>query len=215
MVDFQVFVEGGGSTRAEQAPLREAFRLLFKKLNLARYPKIILGGGRYATFQEFANTVANNPEILCLLLVDSEAPVSPGSPWTHVAQRPGDKWQRPSNATDDQLHFMVEAMEAWLAADPEALAVYYGSGFKKNKLPQHLNLEEVPKADLMKALEAATKDAKTKGKYAKSHGFELIGELDPDKVRLRCPGFAPRFFDALETASKEAAAGAKSRRKPR
>lgn len=127
-----------------------------------------------------------------------EGPVEPNaSPWAYVAKRQGDIWQKPEGVTDEQLHFMVETMEAWLVADPEALADFYKREFKKNKLPQRTNLEEVSKSDLKAALEAATKDTK-KGTYAKSHGFVLVGEIDPKKVRAACPGFAERFFKALE-----------------
>lgn len=201
MVDFLVLIEGGGSTRAEQVTLRSGFTAFFAKLLGSKpKPRVVCAGGRGQAFKEFKTAVKADPTAVCFLLVDSEGPVEPGlSPWDHVASRQGDGWERPANATDEQLHLMVEAMEAWLVADPEALATYYGSAFKMNKLPRRPNLEQVPKADLAKALEAATKDARTKGKYQKSHGFDLVGKIDPTKVRRACPGFAERFFKALET----------------
>jgi hypothetical protein len=200
MVDFLVVIEGGGSTRSEQVRLREGFAELFKKLpKNRRKPRIVCAGGRREAFSDFERALKANPSAICLLLVDSEAPVDPScaSPWDHVASRSGDGWKRPARATDEQLHFMVEAMEAWLLADPEALATYYGSEFKRDKLPKR-NLEHVPKIDLAKALEAATKNAKTKGKYQKAHGFDLVGRIDPAKVRRACPRFAERFFMELE-----------------
>src|SRR5262249_40026255 len=155
--------EGGGTTRAEQTPLREGFKALFDKVSRTRKPRVVCAGGRGQTFKEFKIHLRANPRAVWLLLVDSEGPVaSEASPWDHVANRQGDGWQKPAEATDAELHFMVEAMEAWLMADPEALALYYGKAFKKDKLPQRANLEEVPKDDLQKAFEAATKDAKTK-----------------------------------------------------
>lgn len=199
MVAFKVIIEGGGGTHNEQAALRKGFTSLFDKLKLPRRPAVICAGSRSQAFKDFQIEVKRDPETVCLLLVDSEELVSQGSsPWDHVARREGDHWQRPANVTDGHLHFMVVAMEAWLTADPDTLAAYYGSKFKKDKLPQRQNLEEVPKADLVKALEAATKDAKTKGKYEKSHGFDLVGMIDPAKVRERCRPFAERFFRALK-----------------
>ncbi|MDC0711730.1 DUF4276 family protein [Stigmatella sp. ncwal1] len=200
MVDVLVIVEGGGSTRSEQAPLRKGFSELFAKLlGSKRKPQVMCAGGRSEAFQNFKTFVKANPNTLCFLLVDSEGPVAPeSSPWEHVASRLGDGWQQPAGVTDEHLHFMMEAMEAWLVADPDALAGHYGSGFKKEKLPKRANLEEVSKAALAKALDAATKDVKTKGKYQKSHGFVLIGKLDPAKIRRACPKFAKRFFEALE-----------------
>jgi hypothetical protein len=199
MVDFLVLVEGGGATRAEQANLRKGFQTLFGRvLGSRRRPRVVCAGGRGQAFNDFCRAIegsANN----CLLLVDSEGPVSEaGSPWDHVARRAGDQWQRPSGATDEQIHFMVEAMEAWLVADRDVLASYYGSEFNEKKLPRRPNLEECPKEDLTAALEAATKTAKTKGAYRKSHGFELVGKLDPTKIRTACPTHAVRFFAELE-----------------
>ena len=90
-------------------------------------------------------------------------------------------------------------MEAWLLADPEALEKYYGQpAFKRTKLPRRPNLEEVPKGDLMMALESATKDSK-KGKYQKSHGFDRIGMIEPSRIRRVCPS-SDRFFSELEAA---------------
>lgn len=135
MVAFLVLIEGGGDTRAEQATLREGFAKLFAKaLGDLPKPRIVLCGGRaqaYAAFEESYKTG------YCLLLVDSEEAVRPGvSAWQHVHDRKGDRWERPPGARDDQLHFMVEAMEAWLIADPEALAAYYGQGFRESALPK-------------------------------------------------------------------------------
>jgi hypothetical protein len=60
-------------------------------------------------------------------------------------------------------------------------------------------VEQVAKAGLEGALEHATKETRTKGKYDKSHGFALIGRIDPQKVRA-ASRHAARFFDALAAA---------------
>jgi len=177
MVDFLVVIEGGGTSRADQAPLRKGFKALFDKLREDRpKPSIVCAGGRGEAFKDFKTVLKSNPAAICLLLVDSEGPVESRSPpWDHVARRQGDGWQRPDGATDEQLHFMVETMETWLVADPDALATYHGSELKRTKLPRRKNLEEVSKSDLMAALLAATEHARTKGKYEKSHGFDRVG----------------------------------------
>lgn len=202
MVDFLVVIEGGGTSRADQVPLRKGFKALFDKLREGKpKPRIVCAGGRGEAFRDFKTATKTDPTAICLLLVDSEGPVKASpSPWDHVARRRGDGWQRPEGATDEQLHFMVEMMETWVVADPDALAMYYGSEFKKTKLPRRKNLEDVSKSDVMAALLAATEHARTKGKYEKSHGFDLVGRVDPQKVRVACPGFAERFFKALESA---------------
>jgi hypothetical protein len=201
VVAVRVYIEGGGTTRREQVGLRQGFADLFTKLLGDRpKPKVIPGGGRDNALKEFECGVRTNPEALCLLLVDSEAAVQKASaPWEHVRTREGDGWSRPDGATDEQLHFMVQTMEAWFLADPEALAAYYGQGFRDGALPRHKDVERVAKADLNEALERATKDSKKKGRYQKSHGFELIGKVDPAKVR-RASRHAARFFDVLAAA---------------
>lgn len=73
------------------------------------------------------------PSVLHILLVDSEAAVTAATAWLHLQAHDG--WRRPNNATDDQCHLMVRTMEAWLIADPDALAGYYGQRFSRNTLP--------------------------------------------------------------------------------
>lgn len=198
MVAVRVYVEGGGASRRAQEPLREGFSKLFEKVLGGRArPKVIACGSRKEAFDDFKRALKSHPDALCILLVDSEEPVKSGaSTWDHVSRREGDQWTRPDGVRDEQLHLMVQAMEAWLVADAEALAAYYKQGFRKDALPRQQNVELVAKKDLYEALARATRDAKTKGKYAKSHGFELIGLVDPSKVRA-ASAHAARFFDTL------------------
>lgn len=198
MVAVKLYVEGGGATRAEQKLLKEGFAKFFAKVVGERAkPRVIVCGGRGQAFDEFRIALRSaTTDDLCVLLVDSEGPVADGhSAWQHVATRKGDGWGRPDSVTDDQLHLMVQAMEAWLLADPDALAGYYGQGFKENALPGRRNVEEIPKADLVTALAAATRSVKTKGKseYGKAHGFELIALVDPTKIETRAPRAAVLF----------------------
>jgi hypothetical protein len=81
-------------------------------------------------------------------------------------------------------------MEAWIVADPDTLARFYGQEFKRGKLPLRVNLEEESKADLYSSLESATEKTQ-KGKYGKiKHASELLGMIDPTKVSTRCLRFA-------------------------
>jgi hypothetical protein len=194
-----VFVEGGGNTRDSQTALRLGFAKLFAKvLGTRSKPKVVPCGSRSQAFKDWKHAFSNDPEAVCLLLVDSEEAVR-GSPWDHVRTRQGDGWDKPDDATDDQLHFMVQAMEAWLIADPDTLASHYGQGFKRSALPARKDVEAIPKPELYDALSRATKETRTKGTYDKSHGFLLIGQLDPNKVLATCP-HAARFFSILTSA---------------
>lgn len=195
----RVYVEGGGDVRSQQARLREGFANLFKRaLGGLPQPKVIACGGRSQAFEDFRDGIRNHPDALCLLLVDSEAPVVEGrSTWDHVRQRVGDGWTRPEGIGDDQLFFMAQAMEAWLIADVDALARFYGQRFRVQDIPTRANVEEVAKRDLFEALKKATRE--TRG-YAKSDGFVLIGKLCPKTVCERSPVHARRFFARLSEA---------------
>lgn len=192
-----VVVEGGGDTRATQAELRKSFGELIRKLGVKQLPAVTCAGGRGEAYRDFKVHHAKGKH--ALLLVDSEACVQVGTtPWAHVRQREGDKWEQPGGTTDEHLHFMAPTTEAWLAADPEAMGVFYGQGFNATKLPQRTDLEEEAKLDLNNKIAAATRGT-SKGVHQKSHTFHLVGTIDPLKVRARCRTYAERFFAALES----------------
>ncbi len=135
-----------------------------------------------------------------MLLVDSETPVvSPPNPWRHVEDRVGDRWARPAGATDNQIHFMAQAMESWFYADKELLREYYGQHFREAALSTRPNVEDIPKADLFDGLKRATRDCQ-KGEYSKGkHSFEILCAIDPAKVRAASP-HAERLLAALAAA---------------
>jgi hypothetical protein len=84
-------------------------------------------------------------------------------------------------------------MEAWLVADPEALADYDKQGFNANALPNRINLEEEPKTQIYAALEAATRPTQ-KGSYGKiKHASELLKRVSHEKAKTRC-SHCDRFF---------------------
>ena len=94
---------------------------------------------------------------------------------------------------------MVQTMEAWIVADGDALAAYYGQGFRKTALPVTPNLESVSKRTIEKALEMATR-ATTKGRYQKiRHASQLLARIRPGRVRERCAACG-RLFDFLGEA---------------
>ena len=80
---------------------------------------------------------------------------------------------------------MVQTVEAWLVADPEALAGYYGQRFRRNALPKRDDVEAIPKDQLYGSLERATAETQ-KGSYHKiRHCADLLGLLNRDRVRQR------------------------------
>ena len=91
---------------------------------------------------------------------------------------------------------MVQSMEAWIVADPSALAKYYGQGFRTAALPKRENLEDAPKRDLKHGLQQATKDT-SKGRYHKiKHASDLLKRINDSAVTSRCR-HCKRLFEVL------------------
>jgi len=204
-----VYIEGGGNSKDQKAALRRGFDALFAlEKSKAREKRLSLSficcGGRQDAYEAFLNELDSNPARISALLVDSETSLGSALPnraqdaairVSHLRQKQGadgrgqgDGWKL-SDDLADRVHLMVQCMEAWIVADPEALAKFYGQKFKRSKLPDRINLEEESKADLCSKLESATKETQ-KGNYAKiRHASELLGMIDPAKVTARCVRF--------------------------
>jgi hypothetical protein len=200
VVKITIFVEGGGDTRNQQSSCRKGFREFFEKLNIRL--TVVACGRRFKAYEDFCIALKNcKKDEYCLLLVDSEAPVNNPSVWQHVLLREGDKWQKPVNATEEHLHFMVECMENWFMADTKVLESYYGKDFNQNALPKNANIESISKNDLLNNLEKATQNT-TKGKYSKgNHSFEILSRVDANQVIVKSD-YANRLYKTLQEAGK-------------
>lgn len=187
-MSVKVYVEGGGKGSL-RTKCRQGFRKFFDKAGLPkRMLQIVDCGSRQNTYNNFCTelTKAAKNEFI-VLLVDSEDPVAEGAgPWTHLQTR--DKWQKPAAATDENAHLMTQCMEAWFFADKDALAAYFGAGFKRNALSAREEIENIPKTDVESGLKAATRHCLPKGEYRKgSHSFPILARLDPAKVADASP----------------------------
>lgn len=199
----KIFVEGGGNNNtALTTECKKAFKKFLEAAGFSgRLPAVVPCGGRRCAYDQFCTAIDGlNDGDLAILLVDSEERVTSSSPWDHVKQRQGDGWDRPASASDEQLHLMVQCMEAWFLADRAALQQFFGQGFRENALPAATaKIEEVRKTDLYQKLAAATRDTKTKGEYDKGkHSFKLLELVDPALVREASP-WAKRFLQALDS----------------
>lgn len=188
---------GGDNNKALQTRCRQGFSEFVRKAGLGgRMPRIVACGGRQQAFESFriAHELYGsvNPAVL---LVDSESTVrSPGA-WAHVRSQAD--WRRPVGAEDDQLHLMVQAMEAWFHADHMELHAFYGQYFRADALSRRTPVEEIPVGELLAGLREATANCQ-KGKYSKGeHSFQILGRIDPLKVSEASPSCA-RFLGALQ-----------------
>ena len=182
-----LYIEGGGDNRRLGAQFREGWTSFFLAAGLrGRMPKIVRGGSRQQTFRDFATEVAKpKPGAVPLLLVDSEDSVTEDrSVWQHLQEHDG--WRRPADAGEDDAFLMVQIMETWILADRDALREYFGPRFLENALRSWPELEHVPKATGLQALQRATGDCPnpySKGKVS----FELLAKVDPARVEAACP----------------------------
>lgn len=198
MSGIAIYAEGGGETASTKAGLRQGMdnfliELKHKARNRGFRWKLIMCGGRTEAYRAFSRTPVSSQYPIRILLVDAESEAKKKST-EHLHERDG--WNF-SDVNPSRVHLMTQTMETWIAADPEALASYYGLNFRANAMPAAANLETVPKDDIAKGLSAATK-ATAKGEYHKiRHASELLPRIDPLKVRTRCPR-CELLFESLE-----------------
>ena len=198
MVAVTIYVEGGGPGKAGKSKFREGFRKFIERAGfIGNMPGILACGSREDALKDFRVAMKEGEASeVPLLLVDSEAPVrSKNRPWQHL--RSHDNWDRPSGAEERHVHLMVQCMESWFLADVSTLESFFGPGFRSANVSRRHNIEQIPKDDVFKQLESASRGSR-KGAYRKGdHSFALLGLIDPEKVITRSP-FAERLIDTLK-----------------
>ena len=192
-----IYMEGGGDRRDTKAALRQGMDALLQPLKDAARAralrwKLVPCGGRGEAFRRFRNAAVNGDDAIVVLLVDAEGSVD-RAPHLHLQSRDGWDMQFAGEGT---INLMVQTMEAWIVADPDALSTYYGQNFNGNVLPGRTNLEEVAKREVARVLNQAT-ERTTKGRYHKiRHASDLLKRIDVERVKQRCPHCA-RLFNVL------------------
>lgn len=189
--EVRIYLEGGGrNNKALRLDLQQSMRAFLKRAGVNPLPKVIACGGRQATYDAFCKALGLSAK--SILLVDSEGPLTEEFRWSHLSQRDG--WKKPTEATEEHCHLMVQQMESWFLADIEALERYYGKNFHKKSLPPNQHPETVDRRRLIQALEKASKET-TKGSYSKGkHQCDILRGIDPERVRLSCP-HCDKLFD--------------------
>ena len=192
-------MEGGGDGSQGKAAIRQGMDAFLRPIKDAARRKalhwtLVACGSRGEAYRLFKRAVRDGEgDETQVLLVDSEASVAT-LPRAHLRQQDG--WDL-GFASDATVHLMVQVMETWIVADPDALARYYGRRFNRAKLPPRPNLEEEPKVQIEERLRDATKRT-SKGSYHKiKHARELLTAIDPAQVHTRCRN-CKRLFKELE-----------------
>ena len=204
MKEIRIFMEGGGAGAGGKATIR---RGMDGFLGLLKHAARMAGlrwtlvpcGSRHETCKRFLEALNHARQWVAILLVDAEAAMTAG-PREHLRQQDG--WDLEA-VREGAVHLMVQVMETWIVADPEALAQYYRHDFNPRKLPRRPDLEREPKIQVLKGLKNATRHTR-KGRYNKvGHAGELLGLIDPARVQARCR-HCGRLFDELDRIIAEA-----------
>ena len=197
-----IYIEGGGDTAQTLKPFRTGMSAFLKSVvDVVRKKRIrwrvVPCGGRTQAYDAFVDAIENEPEVFNVLLVDSEETVAPdASPWTHLQNRPGDQWTRPSAVNDERCHLMVACMEAWFLADSDGLRKHFGGNFDISKLPPPNQAETRTKEQIANALRQATKKTPAREYKKIRDGAKLLEKVDPSIVRQHCE-WCDRLFQTL------------------
>ncbi|MBU1023277.1 DUF4276 family protein [bacterium] len=184
----KIFAEGKDHKSRPLQFLRLGFQDFFRNgLPAHKQPDIEMCGPRGTAHRDFCNAVKKKTSTFNILLVDSEKPVSAGNTtWQHL--KSSDNWDN-CGTSDDQCHLMVQATEAWIIADIQALKTFYGGKLEERHVANLGNIGQISPKDLVTALKKATYKVPRKiGTYHKTkHTRELLSLLDVNLVRSKAP----------------------------
>lgn len=137
----------------------------------------------------FRKAMRSHPNAWNVLLKDSEMPV------------PNDRRVLLTSHGIDDSHtanvfWMVELMESWFLADPEAVEIYYG--LSSNSMQRTADVERLSKRDVQRRLKQVTRRT-SKGEYHKvKHAPYLLQRLDAQRVQA-CAEHCRELFNRLAT----------------
>ncbi len=139
--------------------------------------------------RDYRKALRSHPNAWNILLKDSEE---------QMPQNPAALCER--HGIDPKLvgdvFWMVELMESWFLADPEALAKYYGKDFLASAIGGTQDVEKIQKAVVLNRLKQASRNTQ-KGEYHKvKHAPHLLERLDPDRVQKHA-SHCRKLFDAV------------------
>lgn len=196
-----IYLEGGGDSKELHTRCREGFRKLLEKCGYkGTMPRLIACGGREAVFSDFKAAIRNrSPEDFIAMIIDSEDPlVDLEATWNHLLNR--DQWQKPQDASDEQVLFMTTCMETWIICDRETLSTHYGNHLQDSALPPLVSMESRDRRDIQDRLIRATRNCSNRYEKGK-RSFEILSKIKPDVLKRYLPSFT-RNLEILDEKLK-------------
>jgi hypothetical protein len=155
-------------------------------------PKIIACGSRNDAFSAFKTAISDfepDDNVVPILLVDAEGPVTSDDAWDHLEKRDGPTWAKPKSSVANEVFLMVQCVESWFCADHGALIEHFGPKYDATKVPKAVNGKDIECHDrtlvvsrLSDGLHNINMNARKKRRYEKTDAFEIVGLLDEKKV---------------------------------
>lgn len=188
----RVLVEGGQTkgrgSNAAKRQARAAFSKLFERAGLPRNQvSVEVHGGRGEVWRAFQLSMRLRSGPKPFMLIDSEQLLqSDETPW-HALRRI-EQWTQLKDAEHEQVLFMTTCMETWLVADPVALSKYFGEKFDTASLPNHFDIEQVEKTEVLYKLRHAARNSTRSYEKGKC-SFELLELIDPETLAKKLSHF--------------------------
>jgi hypothetical protein len=179
-MEVRIYFEGNKT-------LRPGFEIFFSALKIAAREadsEIEFVAARNGP-SDYRKALRTHPRAWNILLKDSEQQM-PKNPIA-LCERHGIDAKL---VTD--VFWMVQLMESWFLADPDALAKYYGRNFSASAIGKTQDVERIGKSQVLTRLKRATRN-----KYHKvTHAPHLLARLDPERVQKHA-GHCRNLFDAV------------------
>ena len=190
--EIRLYFEGDARLRPGMSEFLEELRERARRAG-CRF-RLIASGNR--PLADFCDGLRTHPEAHVLALLDSDGPLTGQRRQEFFRRR---DWNPPAaaeNATG-RVFWMVQVMEAWFLADPEALAVFYGEGFRENALRRNPRVEEIPKDDVLESLKKASRTSRKGECHKTKHAPALLARIRADRVRAAAPNCERLFAHLL------------------